>query len=141
VYWRRLMRALEYLVVLGIILAWSSPAALAVNLAGTWESKYNFGPGEEVMTAVIQQVGNNVVGSFTVTPASGSKYSGIIFGSIEGDKVWAYYLAEKRQGGPDASITLAEISIEDSNTLKGTFNYQDTDQNGISGAPFEAYRV
>jgi hypothetical protein len=140
-YWRRSMRALEYLLALGIILAWSSPAVLAVNLAGTWESKYNFGPGEEVMTAEIQQVGNNLIGSYTVTPSSGDKYSGIIFGSLEGDKVWAYYLAEKRQGGPDASIALAEISIEDSNTLKGTFNYQDTDMIGISAAPFEAHRI
>jgi hypothetical protein len=140
-YLRRSMRALEYLLVLGTILAWSSSAVLAVDLTGTWESKYNFGPGEEVMTAEIQQVGNNILGSFTVTPSTGNKYSGIIFGSLEGDNVWAYYLVENREGGPDASVALAEISIEDSNTLKGTFNYQDTSMIGISGAPFEAHRI
>jgi len=140
-YRRRPERGLEYLLALGIILAWSASAALAVDLTGTWESKYNFGSGEEVMTAKIQQVGNNILGSFTVAPSAGSKYSGIIFGSLEGEKVWAYYLVQKREGGPDASISLAEISIEDSNTLKGTFNYQDTDMIGISAAPFEARRI
>jgi hypothetical protein len=140
-YWRRPKRGLEYLLVLGIILAWSTSGVLAVDLTGTWESKYNFGPGEEVMTAKIQQVGYHILGSFTVTPSVGSKYSGIIFGSLEGETVWAYYLVEKREGGPDASISLAEISIEDSNTLKGTFSYQDTDMNGIPVAPFEAHRI
>jgi hypothetical protein len=135
------MRALAYLLVLGTFLAWSSSAVSALDLTGTWESKYNFGPGEEVMRAEIQQVGNNILGSFIVTPSSGSKYSGIIFGSLEGEKVWAYYLVEKREGGPDASVALAEISIEDSNTLKGTFYYQDTDMNGIPGSPFEAHRI
>lgn len=127
--------------ILGTILAWTSSTVSAVDLTGTWESKYNFGPGEEVMTAKIQQVDNNILGSFMVTPSTGSKYSGIIFGSLEGDSVWAYYLVEKREGGPDASIALAKISIEDSNTLKGTFYYQDTDMIGIPGAPFEAHRI
>jgi hypothetical protein len=140
-YWRWPKRGLEYLLALGIILAWSTSAVMAVDLTGTWESKYNFGLGEEVMNAKIQQVGYHILGSFAVTPSAGSKYSGIIFGSIEGEKVWAYYLVEKRDGGPDASIALAEISIEDSNTLKGTFSYQDTEMIGISAAPFEAHRI
>jgi len=64
-----------------------------VDLTGTWESKYQFGPIEEVMTANIQQVGANLLGSFLVKPNTGSEYSGIIFGRVEGDKVSAnYYL-------------------------------------------------
>jgi hypothetical protein len=134
------MRALKFLMALGMILTGFSSTVLAVDLTGTWESKYSFGPIEEVMTARIQQVGNNILGSFTVVPSTGNEYSGIIFGSLGGDKVWAYYLAERREEGPEASVAFAESSIEDSNTLKGTFYYQDTSMNGISAA-FEARRV
>jgi hypothetical protein len=134
------MRAVACLLVLGIVLACSSSAVLAVDLTGTWESKYSFGPSEEVMTAKIQQVGKNILGSFTVVPSAGSKYSGIIFGSLEGDKVWAYYLAERREGEPTASVAFAESVIQDSNTLKGTFYYSDTSMNEIS-AGFDAHRI
>jgi hypothetical protein len=139
-YWRRSMSTLKFLMALGIILAGFSSTVSAVDLTGTWESKYSFGPIEEVMTAKIQQVGNNILGSFTVVPSTGNIYSGIIFGSLEGDKVWAYYLAQRREGGPEASVAFAESSIKDSNTLEGTFYYQDTDMNGISAA-FGAHRV
>jgi hypothetical protein len=55
------------------------------DLTGTWESKYQFGTLEEVMTANIQQVGENILGSFTVKPSTGNDYSGIIFGTVMGE--------------------------------------------------------
>jgi len=48
-------------------------------------TKYQFGTAEEVMTANIQQVGENLLGSFSVQPSSGDKYSGIIFGTVRID--------------------------------------------------------
>jgi hypothetical protein len=69
------------------LLVQSSNLALAKgkDLTGTWESKYQFGTAKEVMTANIQQVGENLLGSFSVQPSSGDKYSGIIFGTVRID--------------------------------------------------------
>jgi hypothetical protein len=131
------------LAIIFILLAQSSYPVIAVtaDLTGTWESKYQFGPLEEVMTANIQQVGANLLGSFTVQPASGDKYSGIIFGTVDGDNVKAYYLSEGPMGAkdPQLSITFADCSILDANTLKGNYYVQDSSMNAISG-PFEAIR-
>ena len=125
------------------ILVQSSQVALAqdVDLTGTWNSKYHFGPIEEVMTANIQHFGVNLIGSFTVKPSAGDEYSGIIFGTVEGNKVTANYLSVRNSGDvdPQIVITLTESRIADQNTLKGTYYVQDSDMNAISG-PYEATR-
>ncbi|NMC10065.1 MAG: hypothetical protein GYA39_03685 [Methanothrix sp.] len=125
------------------ILIQSSYLALAqdVDLTGTWESKYQFGPIEEVMTAKIQQVGANLLGSFSVKPNTGSEYSGIIFGKVEGDKVSANYLSVRNTGDTDPQIviTFTDGRIINPNTLKGTYYVQDSDMNAVSG-PYEAHR-
>jgi hypothetical protein len=115
--------------------------AESTDLTGTWESKYQFGPVEEVMTANIQQVGENLLGSFTVQSSSGDKYSGVIFGTVEGDKVKANYLSEGSIGGkdPQLAITFTDSSMIDANTLKGTYYVQASNMNALSG-PFEAIR-
>lgn len=112
-----------------------------VDLTGTWESKYQFGPVEEVMTAKIQQVGANLLGSFSVKPSKGSEYSGIIFGTVEGDKVLANYLSVRNTGNTDPQIviTFTDGRIINSNTLRGTYYVQDSDMNAVSG-PYEALR-
>jgi hypothetical protein len=126
------------LMLISCLLIQSSGLVLAegVDLTGTWESKYQFGPVEEVMTANIQQVGENILGSFSVQPSSGDKYSGIIFGTVIGDKVKANYLSV----APKVAITFADCRIIDSNTLRGTSYVQDSDMNAVPGIPFEAKR-
>jgi hypothetical protein len=114
--------------------------AYGADLTGTWESKYQFGSMEEVMTANIQQSGENILGSFSVQPSSGDKYSGIIFGTLNGDEVKANYLSVSKGGtGPKITITFADSHIVDQNTLRGTYYVQDSDMNALSG-PFEAIR-
>jgi hypothetical protein len=108
----------------------------AVDLTGTWESKYSFMGIDEVMTANIQQVGENILGSFTVQPSTGEKYSGIIFGTAVGDSVKANYLSV----APKLIITFADCRVTDTNTLSGTSYVQDSDMNAIPGIPFEAIR-
>jgi hypothetical protein len=121
----------------------SSQVALAqdVDLTGTWTSKYQFGPIEEVMTANIQQVGENLLGSFRVLPDSGEGYSGIIFGNVMGDKVKANYLYVRSSGGKDSQvgITFTDARIVDRNTIRGTYYVQDSDMNNVSGQ-YEATR-
>lgn len=125
------------------ILIQSSQVALAqnVDLTGTWTSKYQFGPIEEVMTANIQHFGANLLGSFTVKPSEGDEYSGIIFGTVEGNKLTANYLSVRNSGDadPQVVITLTDGRIVDKNTLRGTYYVQDSDMNAISG-PYEATR-
>lgn len=129
-------------------------SALAVDLTGTWESKYDFGGAEEVMTANIQQTGKDVAGTFSVQPSSGDKYSGVIFGKIEDDVIKAYYLSviERAEKDPLVMITFTEGQINDQNTIEGTYyvltkNYkcldcglQDDDMNFLS-APYRAIRI
>ncbi|HUS76713.1 MAG TPA: hypothetical protein VMY43_12000 [Methanothrix sp.] len=120
-----------------------SQVALAqdVDLTGTWTSKYQFGPIEEVMTANIQHFGDNLLGSFTVRPSTGDEYSGIIFGTVDGNKVTANYLTARNSGDVDplVVIILTDSRIVNQNTLKGTYYVQDSDMNAISG-PYEATR-
>ena len=114
--------------------------ACGADLTGTWESKYQFGSMEEVMTANIQQVGENILGSFSVQPPSGDKYSGIIFGTVNNDEVKANYLSVRKGGSdPQVIITFAESHLIDPNTLRGTYYVQDSNMNALSG-PFEAIR-
>ena len=127
------------------LLIQSSSVVLAedVDLTGSWSSKYQFGSIEEVMTANIQQVGANLLGSFTVKPSSGDEYSGVIFGIVDGDRVMANYLSVRNSGDdkdPVMVITLTDSRIVDKNTLKGTYYVQDSDMNAISEQPYEATR-
>lgn len=110
--------------------------ASAADLTGTWISKYSVGSLEEVMTANIQQVGDDILGSFTVKPNTGSPYSGILFGRVEGDNVKANYLTVKPS---QVSITFTDARLTDTSTIKGTYYVQDSDMNAISG-PYEAKR-
>jgi hypothetical protein len=125
------------------ILIQSSQIALAldVDLTGTWTSKYQFGPIEEVMTANIQHFGVNLLGSFTVKPSEGDEYSGIIFGTVDGNAVAANYLSVRNSGDadPQVAIIFIDSQIVDQDTLRGTYYVQDSEMNAISG-PFEATR-
>ncbi|MGC9515615.1 hypothetical protein [Methanocrinis sp.] len=119
-------------------------AALSnVDVTGTWESRYNFGLIEEVMTANILQVGSEIIGSYSVEILpSGDEYSGIIFGTVDGDEIKAFYLAIK---GADGSNPLTTISFTDGVAIKddkirGEFYYRDSDLLELSGA-YEADRV
>jgi hypothetical protein len=117
--------------------------AAKADTTGKWQSIYNFGAVEEVITADIQQVDENLIGSFAVLQKpSGEEYSGVVYGTIEGDRFKVYYLAAKDQGkkNPNISVTFAEGSIVDKNTLRGTYYYKDSDQVSLSG-PYEAIRV
>ncbi len=111
------------------------------DLTGTWESKYQFGTLEEVMTANIQQVGENILGSFIVKPSTGDDYSGIIFGTVMGDRIKANYLTVKAavEKNPQTAITFTDARIVDENNIKGTFYYQDSDMNAMS-SPYKAIR-
>jgi hypothetical protein len=93
------------------------------------------------MTANIQQVGANLLGSFTIQPVSGDKYSGIIFGTVSGEKIKANYITVRAMGGkdPQLAITFADCQAVDDNTLEGTYYVQDSDMNSVSG-PFKAIR-
>lgn len=127
------------------LLIQSSSVVLAedADLTGSWFSKYQFGSIEEVMTANIQQVGANLLGSFTVKPSSGDEYSGVIFGIVDGDRVMANYLSVRNSGDdkdPLMVITLTDSRIVDRNTLRGTYYVQDSDMNAISEQPYEATR-
>ncbi len=96
--------------------------ANCADLTGTWESQYDFMGAKEVMTANIQQVGENLLGSFSVQPSSGDKYSGIIFGTVNSDEVKANYLSVRNGSkDPQVIITFAESHVIDPNTLKGTY--------------------
>lgn len=131
------------LILISCLLIQLSNLAVAegLNLTGTWESKYQLGPVEEVMTANIQQVGENLLGSFSVQPTMGDKYSGVIFGTVNGDEIKANYLTVRAMGGkdPQLSIIFADIHVVDANTLAGAYYARDSDMNAISG-PFEAMR-
>ena len=80
--------------------------AASVDLTGTWETKYSFGPIEQSTTANIQQVKDNLVGSYTVESSTRSGGSGIIFGTVEGDEVLANFLSVE---GSLMKIALADL--------------------------------
>ncbi len=117
-------------------------ASAEPNLTGTWVSKYQFGPTGEVMTASIQQVEENAIGSFKIKPSSGEEYSGIIFGTINGDRIKANYLTVRASESKDplTIITFVDARVTDQDTIKGTYYAQDSDMNSVSG-PFEANRI
>ncbi|TSA49049.1 hypothetical protein D4R47_04495 [archaeon] len=128
------------LVILGNpALAWGDRDA-----SGSWESTYDFGPEKEIMTAKIQQVENNILGSFSVVvEPSGDEYSGIIFGTVEDDRVNAYYLSVRNLGEDDplVSITFADGRLIDDETIKGTVYYQDSNFNEIPPFDYKATKI
>lgn len=134
-------RKLSLLIICALVQSSQFALAKDTDLTGTWTSIYKFGPIEEVMTANIQHLGANLLGSFTVKPSSGDEYSGIIFGTVDGNKVAANYLSviNSGDGEPQMTITFIDSRIVDQNKLKGTYYVQDSEMNAISG-PFEATR-
>ncbi len=129
------MHALRSIIIL-FLMAQSVYIASAADLTGTWTSTYSFGPVQEVMTANVQQVGGDLLGSYTVKPNTGNPYSGILFGRVEGSNVKVNYLSVKSSL---VTITFADAQLVDQNTLKGTYYVQDSDMNAISGS-YEAKR-
>jgi len=119
-------------------------AALSnVDVSGTWESSYNFGPIEEVMTANIQQIGSNIIGSYSVEVSpSGDDYGGIIFGTIDGGRIKAFYLAVRGADGSDplTTISFTDGRVINDDNIQGEFYYRDSDSLELSG-PYEANRV
>ena len=114
-----------------------------VDLSGSWSSEYQLGSVEEVLTANIQQVESNLLGSFTVKSSSGDEYSGVIFGTVDGSRVAANLISMRDSGNnkdPLLTVTLINCRIEGRNTLKGTFTVQDSGMNAIEEQPFEATR-
>jgi hypothetical protein len=114
-----------------------------VDVSGTWESRYEFGPIEELMTASIQQVGSNIIGSYSVEGSpSGDEYGGIIFGTIDGGRIKAFYLAIKGADGEDplTTISFTDGRIVNEDKIQGEFYYRDSDSLELSG-PYEANRV
>jgi hypothetical protein len=135
------MNKLSVLIICILIPSITIAIAQAADLTGTWTSRYQFGPIEEVMTAEIQHLGDDLLGSFSVKPSSGDEYSGVIFGRVEGKRVIANYLSVRDLGAADPQVTiiLIDSQISDKDTLKGTYYVQDSQMNAISG-PFEATR-
>lgn len=119
-------------------------AALSnVDVSGTWESRYEFGPVEELMTASIQQIGSNIIGSYSVeVNPSGDEYGGIIFGTIDGGRIKAFYLAIKDAEGNDplTTISFTDGRVINEDRIQGEFHYRDSDMLELSG-PYEANRV
>jgi len=114
-----------------------------VDLSGSWSSEYQLGSEEEALTANIQQVESNLLGSFTVKSSSGDEYSGVIFGTVDGSRVAANLISMRDSGNnkdPLLTVTLINCRIEGRNTLKGTFTVQDSGMNAIDEQPFEATR-
>jgi len=114
-----------------------------VDLSGSWSSEYQLGSEEEALTANIQQVESNLLGSFTVKSSSGDEYSGVISGTVDGDRVTANFISVSDSGNdkdPLLTVTLINCRIEDKNTLKGTYNVQDSDMNAIEEQLFKATR-
>ena len=129
------MHELRSIIIL-CLLSQSVCLASATDLTGTWTSTYNFGTVQEVMTANVQQVGGDILGSYKVEPSTGSPYSGILFGRVEGNSVKVNYLSIKSSV---VTITFTDAQLVDGNTLKGTYYVQDSDMNAISGS-YEAKR-
>ena len=130
---------LMFLFLFSTTMVWVTPGQ-SMDLTGTWESNYQVGPINEAMTAVINQVGSDILGSFSIKSSLGDEYSGIIFGTVEGDNVKANYLSAKNgNGDPHLIITHIDSKVTDPNTIRGTYYVQDSDMNSENG-PFEAVR-
>jgi hypothetical protein len=139
------MKTFRWSVVLLAVAALLHPcvALSNVDVSGTWESSYSVGPVEEVMTAVIQQVGSNIVGSYSVEVSpSGDEYGGIIFGTIDGGRIKAFYLAIRGANGGDplTTITFTDGRVINEDRIQGEYYYRDSNSIELSGS-YEADRV
>jgi hypothetical protein len=129
------MRIFRALVIFSLLLA-MTVTALATDLTGTWESRYQVSSVNEVMTATLKQVEGNLLGSFSVESPLGPR-SGIVFGSVEGNEVKASFLSVNPSSV--VTITFFDGRIEDQNSLKGNYYVQDSKNNAFEGS-FEANR-
>jgi len=113
------------------------------DVTGTWQSSYTFGDVEEVMTADVQQIGNSIIGSYSVD-VNGSRdgYGGIVFGTMDGGKIETFYLAIRSGDGGDPLTTISFVDgrMMNDNSIQGEFYYRDSDMMELSG-PFEAARI
>jgi len=139
------MKVIRWCIVLFSLTALINPCLSGSNAdaTGTWQSSYTFGDVEEVMTANVQQVGNNIIGSYSVeVNASEDDYSGIVFGTIDGGKIEAFYLAIRSEDGGDPMTTISFVDgrMINDDSIQGEFYYRDSDQMELSG-PFEATRI
>jgi len=116
--------------------------AEGIDLTGTWQSFYEYGLMEESMITTIQQVGDDIIGSFTARPKVGSERSGIIFGSVKGDSFKVNLLSVKESEGNSEiiTITLIEGKVEDENNLKGNYYVHDSKGAILNGA-YKAIRI
>jgi len=77
------------------------------DVTGTWESSYSFGPVKEIMTANIQQVGDSIVGTFSVgVTTSVHNYGGSRFRPIARGHMKACSPLIHTGGGGDPPGTL-----------------------------------
>ena len=139
------MKTIIWCIILFSLTALIHPVASLSNVevTGTWRSSYNFGGVEETMTANVQQIGNNIVGSYSVeVNPSGDDYSGIVFGTIDGGRIKAFYLAIKSGDGGDPLTTISFVDgrLINDDSIQGEFYYRDSDLAELSG-PFEATRI
>jgi len=139
------MKTVRWSIVLLTLAALLFPCAALSNadVTGTWESSYDFGSFEETMIANVQQIGNNIIGSYSVEAgSSGDGYGGIVFGTIDGGKIKAYYLATLSAAGgePLTTITFTDGRLVNNNNIQGEFYYRDSDSVEQSG-PYEAVRI
>lgn len=139
------MRMIRCSVVLLALVALLFPSAAlsGADVTGTWESSYNFGSFEEIMIANVQQIGNNIIGSYSVDADSPEdNVRGVIFGTIDGGKIKAYYLAtiSADGGGPMTTITFTDGRLVNDDKIEGEFYYRDSNSVEQSG-PYEAIRT
>ena len=144
--WGIEVRIIRWILVFCILfeLSYSGLAWGNVDVSGVWMSRFPFGDGEEIMTANIQQIEDSILGSFSVEiKPSGDDYSGVIFGTIDSDKIRAYYLSvrDMEDGDPLLGVSFANGKLVSDDTIQGEYYYQDSSSlEGLSGVYYEAVR-
>jgi hypothetical protein len=124
------MRIFRASLIFGLLLA-MMVTAVATDLTGTWEASYQFLLVNERMTAKLQQVGDDLLGSFSVDSPLGAR-SGIIFGTVDGDRVKANFLSVEASNL--VSILFFDARIADENSLEGTYYLQQSNNNALTGS-------
>jgi len=141
------MKIIQWLLTIFLLLVLSNQAIAwgGGDVGGMWISEYDVGPVQETMTANIQQVEKNILGTFSVVVKdTGEEYSGVIFGTIDGDNVKAYYLSVKDSDdeNPLVELTYTDAKLVNEDILRGTAYYQGSNQlEGIPGFEYEAKRL
>jgi len=107
-----------------------------IDLTGSWQSFYEYGSVEESMITTIQQVGDDIIGSFVARPQAGSERSGVLFGTVKGDsfKVNLLSVKESEDSSKIITITLIEGRVEDENNLEGKYYVHDSRGAAMTGA-------